>query len=260
LIQSRLLELLRESQDKHSGILELLAKLAAPEKASSASCETVLRNMGELDVLIGRISTSLSRIRNRQSQSYVKSACKAADSYRKELRAASRKTRLRGVRNSWTAQEILYRAGHPLSEDLVKDTRIALALANIGSASHLLMEMTVRTWNYDIEEDLGAKIRSIEGSEIFFKDSGYAYYEGGVLLYATIVSLAANVATIADVLYRYLRKKGSSRFSPMKSRVYVKLADGSEIYLEDLPPTKVEAVLRTAIRTSSRRRRRPSIR
>jgi hypothetical protein len=261
LSQRSLLELLQESQDKHSNILGLLADLATPEKATSSSFEDALRNMRDLDILIGRISLSLSRIVNRQNRTYVENACKAADSYRKKLRTASRKARLRGVSNSWTAQEILLRAQRLLSEDLVKDTRLALALSNIGSTkSHLLMNMTVRTWNYDIEEDLGAKIRSIEGSEIVFKDSGIRYYDGGLFLYATIVSVAANVATIADILYRYLKKQGTSRGRPRKSRVLVKLADGSEVYLEDLPPAKVEAVLRAAIRTGSRRRRRPSAR
>jgi len=117
----------------------------------------------------------------------------------------------------------------------------------------LLIRIVLRTWDYNIIKNLSEPIKSLDDSNIDFQNSGVSFFEGGLLLYVTIISVAANLATIADILYKYLKKtKTLSR----QTRVYLRIGKDKELDISELPVDMIEKVLKLSLKSSITQKKR----
>ena len=244
--------LARECELEHSKILEELHVLATPGKEKNASSEVAVRRLKSLGDLVRKIENQVDDLETHRNRSYVQAVLKNGRSYRARLQMSSRKAEKGGVKNSWEAKQVLLIA-HQLLSDIGTDIKTILALERIPHGESLLrLEITVRTWDNKIEDNLGSKIRALSQSEAIFKDSGHRFYEGGLLLYVTIISVLANLTTIADIIYRYLKKSERRQ----KTSVMVKSPDGTMIRLEGLPSDKISEIIRMSLNARVSRRKR----
>jgi len=192
----------------HELIFEDLNTLATPGKATSASTTAVLNAMNKLRTQVREISRELESARSHRTESFVNSGIAASDGIVKGLDKASRIAAHGGVQASWEAKELYAREVGFRLESLLKDARVVAALARIPSHEEvLLLEGTIRTWQYDIEKDLGTDLSRLPYSEVAVKSSGMAFYTGGIEDFIIIVSVAANIATLAQILYEHFRKE-----------------------------------------------------
>lgn len=202
------MELSSDVWGKYQLILQEVGKLATPEKAATASITQVLDAIRDLQNQVRQISSELRSVRTNRSRILVNRGMKAAEEVVKALSKASHMVSRGGVRASWEAQEVLRREVDAQLESLLKDMRIVTALDRIPPDDNLLLlEGTVRTWQYNIEDDLRSDVQSLPYSEVTLKDSRIGFYEGGILAFITIISVAANIATLADILYRHFRSE-----------------------------------------------------
>jgi len=239
-------KLVQECELEHSKILEELHMLATPEKEKYASSEAAVRRLKNLTDLVRKIENQVNDVRNDRNRSCVQAVLKNARLYRARLRMSSRKADKGGVENSWEAKEVLLTA-HPLLSDVATDIRIILALEQIPYDERpVQLEMAVRTWDSMIEDNLGSKIRALSRSEVVFKDSRLRFSGGELMLYVTIISVGANLATIADIIYRYLKKHEG----PQKTSASVESPDGTAIHLEGLPPDEISKIFRMSLQAS----------
>lgn len=75
----------------------------------------------------------------------------------------------------------------------------------------ITIKLAVRNWDYGIFNDpILMEIKNLEDTSIQIEDSGYRFYGGAVLVFVTIVSVAANLAAIADFLYKYFKQNKNS--------------------------------------------------
>lgn len=193
----------------HELIFEGLSKLATPEKATGASTTAVMNAMNELRNQVREISRELESARSHRTEIFVNSGIAATDGIVKGLDKASRIAAQGGVQASWEAKELYTReVGFFRLESLLKDARVVAALARIPSHEEvLLLEGIIRTWQYDIEKDLGTDLSRLSYSEVAVKSTGMAFYTGGIEDFIIIVSVAANIATLAQILYEHFRKE-----------------------------------------------------
>lgn len=164
--------------------------------------------MNKLRTQVREISRELESARSHRTESFVNSGIAASDGIVKGLDKASRIAAHGGVQASWEAKELYAREVGFRLESLLKDARVVAALARIPSHEEvLLLEGTIRTWQYDIEKDLGTDLSRLPYSEVAVKSSGMAFYTGGIEDFIIIVSVAANIATLAQILYEHFRKE-----------------------------------------------------